>query len=96
MEGSRKMELWNEKAIELDKRFPNLELTGVRLYKWYQSQRDMYVRLKNKITPSGAGAKRLTDHQEWLMKVFPFINKHVFVKSGKQASKKVSKRYVLP
>jgi hypothetical protein len=94
LESSRKMELWNEKAKELTKKFPDLQLTGAKLLKWYQSQRDMYVKLKNKLESSGSGSRRLTDHQEWLMKVFPFINKHVFLKSGKQASKKVSKHYV--
>lgn len=95
LEGDKKMDLWAEKAAEMSKRFPGLDITAARLHKWYTSQRDMYVKLKNRLEKSGSGSRRLTDHQEWLMKVFPFIDKHVFPKSGRQASMKVSLHYLL-
>lgn len=63
----RKEMLWLEKAAELGKPVPVLKT-------WYTSLRVRYVRLRKKFRDPDP---KLTDREEWVLKVFDFLRPHV-------------------
>ncbi|MCP3856843.1 MAG: hypothetical protein GY698_19255 [Actinomycetia bacterium] len=49
-------------------------ITYVRLLAWYENQRDAYKKLKNELGKSGAPRRKLSEHQEWLLRCFRFYD----------------------
>lgn len=88
--------LWDTKAAELDKQFPDKKITGTTLMKWYFSKRTMYVKAKKDEHKSGSGSQvELTEAKQWLLKQLTFIDSHVFQKPGRQASCQVSQQALI-
>ena len=79
--------LWDSKAAELHKEFPDKNITGKTLMKWYFSKRTMYVKAKKDEHKSGSGSQvELTEAKQWLLTQLTFLDVHVFQKPGRQAS----------
>ncbi|KAJ8021187.1 hypothetical protein HOLleu_40982 [Holothuria leucospilota] len=60
----KKENMWVEKAKDLDK-------NGDFLKGWYKDLRDQFVKLRKE--KSGAGARRLTYREEWVLQRFQFL-----------------------
>ncbi len=49
-------------------------ITYERLLAWYENQRDAYKKLKKELGKSGAPRRKLSEHQEWLLRCFKFYD----------------------
>lgn len=72
----QKHRMWEEKA-------ESLGITHSQLTTWYESLRTRFGRLTKK--KSGDGAKRLTSREQWILKVFSFLEVHIHRHAGRKS-----------
>lgn len=71
-----KKQLWKDKA-------ESMGLTYDQLFTWYESLRTRFGRL-TKAGKSGDGAKKFTEREEWILRVFDFLKVHIKRHVGRQ------------